>query len=93
MVNFLDEGKFWYYFLALFNLEETNPNLLKSSVSAATLIANDLPMQRVQSYCSSCTHGCLSEFRYCDMHIMQLLKVIGMTSEQTPHKLIAFSKV
>jgi len=46
-----------------------------------------LPMQLLSSYCSSCAHGCSSEFRCCDMHIMQLLKVIGMTLKQTPRKL------
>jgi len=43
-------------------------------------------MQRLQSYYSSkmCAHGCSSEFKYYDMHIMQLLKLIGVTLEQTP---------
>jgi len=40
---------------------------------------------------SSCAHGCASEFRYCDMHIKQLLNVIGITLEQTPRDL-ALSK-
>jgi len=64
--------------------KERTPNLSKTSVSVGTLIANYLPMQRLQSFYSSCAHGCSPEFSYCDMHIMQLLKVIGMTLEQTP---------
>jgi len=52
---------------------------------AGSNLVNNLPMQCVQSYCSSCAHGFSSEFRfrYCDIHIMQLLKVIGMTLQQT----------
>jgi len=38
VVNFQDEGKLWYYFLALFNLEEMCPyNLSKTSASAGTM--------------------------------------------------------
>jgi len=58
------------------NERRPTPNLSKTSVAACTLIANILPMQRLQSYCISCAHDCSSVFRYGDMHIMQLLKVI-----------------
>jgi len=46
--NFLNEGKFWYHLLALLKLRRA-PNLSKTSVSAGTLIANNLSMQRLQS--------------------------------------------
>jgi len=51
------------------------------------MIANNLPVQRLQTYYSSCAHVCSSEFKFCDMHIMQLLKVIGVTLEQTAWEL------
>jgi len=37
LVHFLDEGKFWYHFLALSNLKERAPNLSKTSASAGTM--------------------------------------------------------
>jgi len=43
--------------------------------------------QRLQSYYSTCAHGCSSEFMYCDKHIMQLLTVIDVTLQQTPREL------
>jgi len=67
--------------------KKRTPNLSKTSVSAGSLISNNLPMQRLQSYCSFCAHGCSLQLRYCDMHILQLLKVIGMTLEHTLLKL------
>jgi len=68
-------------------LKEPAHNLSETSVSAGSMNHESLPMQRLQSYYSSCAHGCSSEFKYCDMHIMQLLKVIGVTLEQTPKEL------
>jgi len=68
------------------------PYLSKTSVFDCTLIANNLPMQRLHSNCSSCAPAAISEFSFCDIQIMQLSKVIGMTLEQTPVNL-AFSKV
>jgi len=62
-------------------------NVSKTAISAGTLIANNLPMERLQWYCTSCAHGCSPECRCWEMHIVQLLKVIGMTLEQTPREL------
>jgi len=56
-------------------------------MSAGTMKHESLPMQRLQSYYASCTPGRPSEFTYCDMHIMQLLKVTGVTLEQTSREL------
>jgi len=36
--------------------KERTPNLSNTSVSADTLIANNLSIQRLQSYCSSSAH-------------------------------------
>jgi len=65
--------------------KERVPNLSKTSVSEGTLIAKNLPIQRLQSYIVPLVRIAArsSKFRYCDIHIMQLLKVIGMTLEQT----------
>jgi len=66
------------------------PNLSMTSVSAGTLIANNLPI------CSACNRILLCawllirvQVAYCDRPepIMQLLQVIGVTLEQTLRKL------
>jgi len=58
----------------------------------AQWITNNLPMQRLQSYYSSCAHGCSSEYKYCDMHIMQHLKLLVWLWSKLPENL-AFTKV
>jgi len=67
--------------------KERAPNLSNTLVPVGTLFTNNLPMHRLQSYYSSCALGCSSEFRHCDMHIIQHLKVIGITLKQTPREL------
>jgi len=38
--------------------KERTHNVSNTSVAACTLIAHNQPMRRLQSYCSSCVHGC-----------------------------------
>jgi len=59
----------------------------------AQRIANKLPMQRLQSYYSTCAHGCSTEFMYCDNAHQAVLTVIGVTLEQTPPELSVLSSM
>jgi len=51
VVHFLDEGMFCMVsFSRIVQItKERTPNMSRNSVTACTLIANDLPMQRLQS--------------------------------------------